>query len=93
MFTILNWVVKFIPVSVWHHLANFLSQYYKARGESMFCGWVPIFSAGIVGCQNCIVINDCDGICVGESGFPALRLLLMGCVDIEGSSKHAKLVS
>jgi hypothetical protein len=40
-----------------------------------------------------LVVSDWDGICVGESGSPALRLLLMGCVDVEGSSKHAKLIS
>jgi hypothetical protein len=58
----------------------------------MFCGWVPMSFGGIVGCQNCIVISDCDGIYVGELGSPTLRLLL-GCVNIEGSSRHAKLVS
>ncbi len=92
MLTILNWVVKFILVRVWQHLSNFFNQYYKASGESMFCGWVPMSFGGIVGCQNCIVISDCDGIYVGELGFPTLRLLL-GCVKIEGSSRHAKLVS
>ncbi len=40
--TILNWVIKFISVRVWQHLSNFFNQYYKASGESMFCGWVPI---------------------------------------------------
>jgi hypothetical protein len=73
-------------------LSNFLSQYYKASGESTFCGWVSMVFGSIVGCQNCIVINDCDEIYVGEYGFLALRLL-MGCVDIERSSRHAKLVS
>jgi hypothetical protein len=89
---IFNWVVKFISVRVWQHLSNFFNQYYKASGESMFCGWVPMSFGGIVGCQNYIVINDCDGIYVGELGFLTLRLLL-GCVNVEGSSKHAKLVS
>jgi hypothetical protein len=30
---------------------------------------------------------------VGESGSPTLRLLLMSCVNVKGSSKCAKLVS
>jgi hypothetical protein len=58
----------------------------------MFCGWVSMSFGGIVGCQNCIVISDCDGVYVGELGSPTLRLLL-GCVNIKGSSRHAKLVS
>jgi hypothetical protein len=73
-------------------LSNFFSPYNKASGESMFCGWVSMSFGGIVGCQNCIVISDCDGIYVGELGSPTLRLLL-GCVNIEKNSKHAKLVS
>ncbi len=30
---------------------------------------------------------------MGESSSHALRLLLMGSIDIEGSSTHAKLVN
>ncbi len=35
--------------------------------------------------------SDCDGVYVGELGSPTLKLL--GCVNIEGSSRHAKLVN
>jgi hypothetical protein len=59
----------------------------------MFYGWVLTSSRSVVGCQNCIIISDCDGMCVGKSGSHALRLLLMGCVNIAGSSTHAKLVN
>ncbi len=59
----------------------------------MFYGWVLTSLRGIVGCQNCIIISDCDGMCVVESASHDVRLLLMGCVDIEGSSTHAKLVN
>ncbi len=63
-------------------MSNFLSQYYRTSGESMFYGWVLTSFRGVVGYQNCNIISDCDGMCVGESTSHALRLLLMGCVDM-----------
>jgi len=37
--------------------------------------------------------NDWGGNYLGESGFLSMRLLLIDCVDVEGNSGHAKLVS
>jgi hypothetical protein len=59
----------------------------QARSQCSVVGFLCFFG-GVVGVRIVLLL-----VIVMEFGYPTLRLLLMGCVDVEGSFRHAKLVS